>query len=85
MWTLLQSSAGDIYTSEAILQSLATNHTNTAPTGLFNIQPRPPDTQSVTPVMAVKRSQSFQCPYCSTKYTRQDNLKRHVKTHLVKV
>jgi len=27
---------------------------------------------------------SFQCPCCSAEYTRQDNLKRHMKSHFAK-
>lgn len=53
------------------------------------IQPRPPEFPVSTPTakveaVAQKKTPSFQCPYCSTKLSRQDNLRRHVKTHFVR-
>ncbi|KAF8241824.1 hypothetical protein K440DRAFT_621577 [Wilcoxina mikolae CBS 423.85] len=33
---------------------------------------------------ATRAARSFQCPCCSLEYTRQDNLKRHMKSHFGK-
>ena len=65
-----------------------------------NIQPRPPesvmggrgggngDSGGGSGGGGAKRvtrtARSFQCPCCSAEYTRQDNLKRHMKSHFAK-
>ena len=54
-----------------------------------NIQPRPPEGSGLDNGNGSARrthttTQRFQCTCCSAKYTRQDDLVRHMKMHFTK-
>ncbi|KAA8898824.1 hypothetical protein FN846DRAFT_961767 [Sphaerosporella brunnea] len=83
-WSLPSSADGTYTTPPSLQQQSPLGPYCTNATGPFDIQPRPPETPATVPVVNMRRSQSFQCPYCSMKYNRQDVLRQHLKTHLVK-